>query len=55
LKHIYHYFAPPKEKSVNTGVVPDAALVLAGSGKIEAFSQLFDDFIPIVGNDGKIF
>ena len=26
-----------------------------GSMKIEAFSQSFDDFVPILGNDGKRF
>jgi hypothetical protein len=49
LKHIYHYFAPPTGKS---GKDSDPGL---GKFEVSSLSQSLDDFIPILGNDGKKF
>lgn len=52
MKHIYQYFAPPTAETDTHGS-PD--LKDPGPRKFEAFSQSLDDFIPILGNDGKRF
>jgi hypothetical protein len=50
LKHIFFYFAPPTRKTDTPDPGKDP-----GPRKIGAFSQSFDDFVPILGNDGKKF